>query len=157
MTLSEPTTALTDYLITASCVVYGFLLIPHGADGRSGWLWPVGMFLLGAAALTGGTFHGFRHALPESTLHSLWDLTLVLIGASAGFMVGGSLAGTIGPARDWLLAGTMITLLGGIVMALRISFHQHFNQNDLFHCMVLVALYFFYRGAGLVQYSHPPA
>jgi hypothetical protein len=112
------------------------------------------MFILAAAALTGGTFHGFRHQLPESFLLALWNVTLVLIGASAGFMIAGSLAGTIGQARGWLLAGIGVTAVGAVVMALRISLHEHFNQNDLFHCLFLVALYFLYRGAGLIQYPH---
>ena len=155
MTLSEPTTALTDYLITVCCVAYGFLLL-QAVDSRVGTLWPAGMFILAAAALTGGTFHGFRHEISETFLQALWNFTLVLIGASAGFMIAGSLAGTIGQARGWLLAGTGVMAVGALVMALRISLHEHFNQNDLFHCLALVALYFLYRGAGLIQYPSVP-
>ena len=46
----------------------------------------------------------------------------------------------------WLIAGVAVSLVAGIVQARRVAPHRHFNHNDLFHVIQMVALYMFYRG-----------
>ena len=54
------------------------------------------------------------------------------------------------PAMAWLIGGAVVTLVGGILQARRVGLHRHFNHNDLFHVVQMVALYMFYRGGALL-------
>jgi hypothetical protein len=53
------------------------------------------------------------------------------------------------PGASWLVAAVLVSLVAGVVQARRFGFHRHFNHNDLFHVIQIVALYLFYR-AGLL-------
>ena len=50
----------------------------------------------------------------------------------------------------WLVAGVAVSLVAGLVQVRRIAFHRHFNHNDLFHVIQMVALYLFFRGGALL-------
>jgi hypothetical protein len=50
----------------------------------------------------------------------------------------------------WLVAGVGVSLVAGLVQVRRIAFHRHFNHNDLFHVIQMVALYLFFRGGALL-------
>jgi hypothetical protein len=54
------------------------------------------------------------------------------------------------PGATWLIAGVVVSLIAGLVQAFRVSPHRWFNQNDLFHVIEIVALYFFFRGGSLL-------
>lgn len=54
---------------------------------------------------------------------------------------------------SWLIGGVLVTLVGGIIQARRIGLHRHFNHNDAFHVVQMVALYAFYRG-GVALVDH---
>ena len=53
------------------------------------------------------------------------------------------------PGASWLVGGVLLSLVAGIVQARRLGLHRHFNHNDLFHLIQLLALYLFYRGGAL--------
>ncbi len=150
MVITEPATMLTDYLITL--VSWGFAYHLHRrGSARAGRLWAVGFLSAGAAALAGGTFHGFAQLLPGWSLSLLWDSAMLLIGLSAGFMIAGTYIAVLGRGRRWLIAGLAVTGVGLALLALKVSPHPAFNQNDLYHCIQLVAFYCFFRGAGLIE------
>ena len=46
-----------------------------------------------------------------------------------------------------ILLGLGLVILGSLIQMSKIKFHKHFNNNDLFHLIELVALYFLYKGA----------
>lgn len=71
-------------------------------------------------------------------------LAMVLVGAVI------ELVRDRAPGMTWLIAGVLVSLAGGIVQARRIALHRHFNHNDLFHVIQMVALYAFYRGGALL-------
>ena len=50
----------------------------------------------------------------------------------------------------WLIAAVAVSLVAGLVQVRRIAFHRHFNHNDLFHVIQMVALYLFFRGGALL-------
>ena len=71
-------------------------------------------------------------------------LAVVLAGAVY------ALAAWRAPAAPWLIAGVLVSLIAGLVQARRVSLHRHFNHNDLFHVIQLIALYLVYRGGALL-------
>ncbi len=87
--LREPATTLTDYLLAVVAVI-GLVRLMRAADGKR--LVGAQMFFAGfaAAALCGGTWHGFFSGSASTTPCALWWLTLVCSGvASSGLAVVG--------------------------------------------------------------------
>jgi hypothetical protein len=54
------------------------------------------------------------------------------------------------PAAPWLLGEVLVSLVAGVAQARQVAFHRHFNHNDLYHVIQLVAVYLFYRGGVLL-------
>jgi len=151
MNISEPTTLTTDYILAVFSSIFGLLLL-RARTHRITLLWAIGFLTLSAAGLTGGTFHGFRLVLGDSALRSLWNITCILIGASAGFMISAALTGSLSRYdrnTRWLAAGLLVSIGGLVIQQGHLSIAANFNHNDLFHCIQIVGLYCFYRGARL--------
>jgi hypothetical protein len=53
-------------------------------------------------------------------------------------------------AAPWLVAGILVSLVAGVIQARRVGVHRHFNHNDVFHVVQMVALYLFFRGGVLL-------
>ena len=149
MTITEPTTLATDYVLAIVSIVFGFILL-RSRTHRGTLLWSVGFFALAAAGISGGSFHGFRLMMSDSTHRSLWNITMLLIGTSAGFMISGALTGPLsryGKNTKWHAAGLLVSIVGLVIQQGHLSPHPNFNHNDLFHCIQIVALWCFFRGA----------
>jgi hypothetical protein len=58
-------------------------------------------------------------------------------------------AGITGRAKSapWLVGGVLVSFLAAAVQVSGMSFHQHFNHNDLYHVVQMVGMFLFYRGA----------
>jgi hypothetical protein len=54
------------------------------------------------------------------------------------------------PAGPWIVGAIAVSLVAALVQARRLSAHRHFNHNDLYHVIQIVALYLFYRGGTLL-------
>lgn len=108
MSLSEPATLLTDYLLAMVAGALGVRLArdaPFRLDGRGLW---AAAFLAGAvAALAGGTVHGFRGSLPPAVSEGLWAMCLVGVGFADGLLLSGIVMATLRGA--WLRAGLAVT------------------------------------------------
>ena len=115
--ISEPATLVTDYLLAIFTAVLAFRLL-RAADraDRSGiareqrW-WSAAFALTAVAGASGGTVHGFRHALEPALVDLLWVVSLEsLIGASFA-VVGGAIAfaefGDAARSRATFVAGLM--------------------------------------------------
>ncbi len=50
----------------------------------------------------------------------------------------------------WLVAGVAVSLVAVLVQVRRVALHRHFNHNDLYHVIQMVALYLFFRGGALL-------
>lgn len=51
----------------------------------------------------------------------------------------------------WLVAAVLISFLAAAIQRSGIQLHRHFNFNDIYHVVQMVAMYFFYRGGKLLQ------
>jgi hypothetical protein len=156
MRITEPVTMLTDYAIVAACLYFavslGFGIRPVNRTARR--LWVLGFIATGVAALAGGTFHGFALMLAPATLQTLWNVTLLSIGASSAFIVAAALASSIkktDESRAWLIRGLIVTVVGVMFQLTGFRHGSDFNHNDVFHVIQIGGLYLFFRGARLVR------
>ena len=81
MTIHEPMTLATDYLLALACGYFSILLF-RKTSAATGW-WCIAFAAVAVAALAGGTYHGFPSFYPGA----LWKTTLVAAGAASCAMV----------------------------------------------------------------------
>ncbi len=97
MLLSEPSTMLTDYGLSALCGLFAWRLwrTANEAGRTSVRYWGAGLAGLGVAALAGGTFHGFSLVLPQSVLHGVWKVTAYAVGVAGFCLFVGALVASV--------------------------------------------------------------
>ena len=111
MPFAEPGTTLTDYLMGAQALFYACLLYMIGRRETSVLLWSVAMLDVAAAAILGGTHHGFNQDNQISTL--LWPIKVFLFAYLSLFMsCGAALSSVRNPARRIFLAVFVLKFLG---------------------------------------------
>lgn len=54
-------------------------------------------------------------------------------------------------SAKWLIYGILVSFAAAVVQQSGFSLHHHFNHNDLYHVVQLVAMYLLYRGAALLE------
>ena len=98
MTISEPATLVTDYLLASFTGVLAVRLqraanqASRDGIGRERRWWSAAFGLTAVAGATGGTVHGFQPALAPAVVDALWLVSLEsLVGASFA-VVGGAIA-----------------------------------------------------------------
>jgi hypothetical protein len=189
MTISEPMTLATDYLLGGVTAWLSLLLAKNRESQKSRTFWALAFAALALAALLGGTWHGLLQ------IELLWEATVLAAGVASFAMLAGSafavLAGaartvvlvlasvklvvyaTVMGIRDefiffiidsgvtfavvaalhlwrlngWILAGVAVSILAALAQASALALHRHFNHNDLYHVIQLMAMFLFYRGA----------
>ncbi|HYH06958.1 MAG TPA: hypothetical protein VEK11_07835 [Thermoanaerobaculia bacterium] len=178
MTIHEPMTLATDYLLTIAAAIFAWRL------WRVNRLWALAFLFTAFGSFFGGTYHG----LWQSAF--LWKPTVMSIGLASFFLLAAYfpriamiklvaymswmifhddfvwviadygltllLVGAMqlvrrGPATRWILGSIVLSILGALVQMSRFSLHRHFNFNDLYHVIQLVALWMLYRGGLLVS------
>lgn len=197
MTIHEPMTMATDYLLCAAALMFGVSL--WRANVRP---WAFAFFFTAAASLAGGTYHGL---LPE---HWLWKTTVYAVGLASFFLLSGAVVASVNgvarrmlmtlavvkfmayatwmiahdrfvnviadygsalllvailqihawrkrraPSAPWVLASIIVSILGALVQQSGLTLHRHFNYNDLYHVIQLVALWLLWRGGRLLTMS----
>ncbi len=205
MTITEPVTLLTDYILAVETLVLGVLLY-QGAkriNEKPIALWAFAFFAVALAAVAGGTCHGFVRHLSESVFSALWKITLYSIGISTLFMfLGMTLAALKGTARKilmavailqfcvfaflmahtdnftyvvhdyvpamavilalctlrlnrpyaiWIIAGILVSFAAAGIQLSGFRLHKHFNHNDLYHVVQMLAMYLLYCGGKLLS------
>jgi hypothetical protein len=58
-----------------------------------------------------------------------------------------------GPSTRWVIGSIIVSVIGALVQMSRLTLHEHFNHNDLYHVIQLVALWLLYRGGKLMNPS----
>lgn len=61
-----------------------------------------------------------------------------------------------GPSTPWVIWSIVVSVIGALVQMSRLTLHEHFNHNDLYHVIQLVALWLLYRGGRLTSPSKAP-
>ena len=80
--MTQPYVALTDYGLSLECIIFMFLLAPvRFLQGARFWFF-VFFSSLAAAALIGGTVHGFFEQPSFVGERILWPLTMICIGVT---------------------------------------------------------------------------
>lgn len=150
--LSEPVTALTDY--AAALVSFGFAFAMYRRIGPGNkvvaWFWCAAFLASSAAAIAGGTFHGFAGTLARGALDTLWNLAIFLVGGTTAFVTAAihsahvrRVDGTV----TWLAAAIGVTIVGLLVQQSDFPRTATFNHNDAYHLIQIVGLSLFFRCA----------
>jgi hypothetical protein len=192
MTIHEPMTLATDYLLTLAAVVFAVRL------WRTNRMWALAFLFTAAGSFFGGTFHGFAQTMDPLVAAALWKATVFSIGLASFFLLAGSgralavvaivklviyaswmithdafiwviidygmtllLIGVAqlarrGPSTSWVISSIVVSVAGALVQQSGFALHEHFNHNDLYHLIQLVALWLLFRGGMLMNRSTAP-
>jgi hypothetical protein len=192
MTVHEPMTLATDYLLTVAAAVFAIRL------WRTNRMWALAFLFTAAGSFFGGTFHGFAQTMHPLAAASLWKATIFSIGLASFFLLAGSghalavvaivklvvyaswmithdafvwvildygvtllLVGVAqlarrGPSMPWVIGSIVVSVAGALVQQSGFALHRHFNHNDLYHVIQLVALWLLFRGGMLMNPSTTP-
>ena len=106
MSISEPMTLLTDYVLAGVTGWLCFLLSKSSQQYKSRKFWALAFAALAVGAFLGGTWHGFFNN------DFLWKATVLSVGVASFGMVAASAFATLsGAARNvllWLAAGKLV-------------------------------------------------
>ena len=142
MSIAEPATLLTDYLLAAVAAWLGWDLLRRNrsAAQRSRSLWALAFLGLGLSAFTGGTVHGFVNALGERQAAVLWKVTVCLIGVVDWLMLCGSLTAALG--RPWRTAALLAATIKLMAYIAFMTTHDEFKYvvYDYGSSMILILL-----------------
>jgi hypothetical protein len=143
MHLSEPTTLVSDWVLAAVAVALGVrLLRAGGRESRPATrLWAVAFLAGAAAALAGGTVHGFTRSLSPAVHAALWKTVLVGSGLAGSLLLAGIALPTLGgPWRRAFLAGAAGQLAGYLVLVSRSDDVAHAVWNGAATILAVLAL-----------------
>jgi hypothetical protein len=118
---AEAVVAATDYLLAAAAFAGAWALFGAASrrPRRGLRLWAAGFVSLGAAALLGGTWHGFYPQPGDPTGNVLWKATLAAAGLAGSLLVAGAAFAFL-PRRaaGWITGAAAVKLAVFLVGAL---------------------------------------
>lgn len=136
---------------------HGFLhmLTPFAAEA----IWKATVFAIGLASffLLLGTARALTtFAVVKLIVYTSWmithdDFLWVMLDYGATMLIIGAvqIAAWIrerAPSAPWVIGSIAVAIAGALVQASGLTLHRHFNHNDLYHVIQLVALWLLYRG-----------
>ena len=108
----------------------------------------LGFLAQALSGFAGGTFHGFAAYLQRPTLQSIWNLTMISGGATIAFLPSAIHAAKVHREHGtWIVAAVVIAVGGLGIQVTNFRAHQPWNHNDIFHVILMGAMYLFFRGA----------
>jgi len=140
--MSEPDVTLTDYGLAIECAVLVLLLLRQGDPQQPLRTWFALFFgSVSAAALTGGTVHGFFLNPNTAGNIILWRATLIAIGVSAlaGWGIGATLLFSTDVARRIILVAA-VEFVAYSVLVLFISQRFMFAVINYLPAVIWLAL-----------------
>jgi hypothetical protein len=148
--ITEPTTTITDYLLSIAGTIFAIQTFRMRGSHPAIILWFLAFSFGAAAALLGGTYHGFKLSMNPGTAKSLWDSTMILIGACAGFLTAAAIFSSLGRSEleyvGWLRGGLLISAAGFVVQKVGWDIHPNFNHNDIYHLIQIAGFWCLYEG-----------
>jgi hypothetical protein len=149
MHITDPVTMLTDYALGIENLFFAGSIYSniHSSNKVTGLLLLLGFLAEALSGFAGGSYHGFAAAVQTATRQSLWNLTLLSIGATLAFLASAIHAADVRRENgQWIVAGVVIGVAGLGVQMTGFRAHQTWNHNDIFHVIQMVAMYLFFRG-----------
>ena len=141
---------ITDYMLVVACAVFAILTLRLQGEHRAIPIWFLAFFTGSIAAVLGGTFHGFKLYLSAGRAKGVWDFTMILIGASAAFMIAGAIVSSLGrgdlESVKWIRRGLIVSALGFAIQKIGWDLHHHFNHNDIYHVIQIAGFWCLFEG-----------
>jgi hypothetical protein len=138
LTITEPVTLITDYLLALECLIFAVLLLQKAKNETPMLLWAISFITIAIAAITGGTYHGFIRSLSVPVSSTLWKITLYSIGVSTWCMLSGMiLAALKGIVRKVFLILAVIQFLGFVILISR-SYEYKYVIHDYVPAMAVI-------------------
>ncbi len=144
--MKEPVTTITDYILACEVLVLGYLLLRTGYVQHqiSTRMWAGAFFVIGIAALTGGTFHGFIDFLSKPSAAALWRVTVYCIAISTAFMLAATVYSSLPLSiRPWFLAAIAIQFILCIAWLTRHDSFRYVVYNYAPLMLVVLAIQIF--------------
>jgi hypothetical protein len=113
VSVAEPMTLATDYLVALVATIWGARVLRHARAGgpRVARWWAAAFAAVALAALAGGTHHGFAPRMAPAVADGLWTLTVLTVGVVGFALVGAAVTARFrGPLRRALLAAAAVEL-----------------------------------------------
>ena len=154
MQITEPVTMLTDYALGAANLLFAISTYSrlHSANRVTGLLLLLGFLAESISAFAGGTFHGFAAHLQGGNRQTLWNLTMVSAGCALAFLSSGVHSADVRRNNgQWIVGGVLVAVASLGIQLTGFRSHQDFNHNDIFHLILISAMYLFYKGARNLQ------
>ena len=150
MTITEPSTLVTDYLLAIAGITFGVLTFRLNNSHRAMALWILAFTCSTIAAISGGTVHGFREYLSVSLAKSLWDTAMIFIGGTAAFLISAAIVSSLRrkemPYVHWLQRGLTVSVVGFVIQKTGWDPSTNFNHNDVYHIIQIVGFWCLYQG-----------
>jgi hypothetical protein len=99
MTIAEPMTVLTDYVLAALAVSLARRLLARAAGEAARRFWAASFLSLAVAALVGGTSHAFAPRMSPALHAGFWAVTYVAVGLANMAILAGALVAAL--PRRW--------------------------------------------------------
>jgi hypothetical protein len=114
VTISEPTTLITDYVLGTLSGLLGVLLLKRHLLLRQVPIryWALALCATAIASYLGGTYHGFQHALSVPIASLLWKATTISMGVASFLLLCAAFSSAFsGQNRKWLIAAATLELV----------------------------------------------
>ena len=85
MSISEPSTLITDYMLGVLTAALAWRLFVHNRTRRQKAIgsWGAALTAVGFSSVVGGTYHGLAPGLPAGIASALWKTTTVTMGVAS--------------------------------------------------------------------------
>jgi len=142
VTISEPSTLLTDCLLAAVAFALGVRLwagVPGETLARR--LWAAAFLVGAAAAAAGGTVHGFRASLPDPLEAALWTGCLMAAALCGALLVAGTSCHVLqGAPRKLALVAVALVLIAELGLLFAAPLTRYAVWAGAFWIVSLLAL-----------------
>ena len=114
VTISEPTTLITDYILGTLSELCGVFLLKQNMKLQQvsiRW-WAFALITAAIGSYVGGTYHGFQHAMEPNLARTLWKVTTISMGVASFLLLAAAFTSAVSAEnRRWLLGAAALKLV----------------------------------------------